>query len=168
MFALIQIVAFIATAAYLFHAGRNLRRRSALSWDSLMARLRPDGNARELSDLCFSRHGLNSIPIEKWKHVHVLWAMYSNAGVMIEMADYAALNSDSVSLEFLADLRGEAMLMRICVLKTLASFALSAGNERIWANALRAESAWAEMEIRIIELLELGAAEIVPEFVAAM
>lgn len=168
---LLQIVMIAAVAVYLCCWIAGARRRNAKSWNSLLARLQPDWNARELIDLSSSNEGPNTTLVEKWKRIrsaHGLWSMYENAGVMLEMANYAARNSDSVDLELLADLRGDAMQIRVYILKTLAKYAFSAVNDYVCMSALRAESAYAEMELRMNELLEVNAADILPAFVAAM
>jgi hypothetical protein len=169
--ALLQIAALAAVGAYLYRWGAGLRRRNARSWDSLVARLRPDWNARALTDCSFSGERLNFTLHEKWKRLQGaqgLRSIYWNAGVMLEMADYAARNSESFDRELLADLRAEAMQIRLLVLKVFAEFAVNAVDEAISINTLRAESAYAEMAVRITDLLEVNAPDALPAFVAAM
>ena len=171
IFPLLQI-AVIAVAAVYFERWRaGVRRRNAASWDSLLARLRPDCSARELSN-CFLRdEGSNTTPEETWKRIHGaygLWAMYENARVMLEMADYAARNSDSVDRELLESLRKDAMQIRVSVLMALAKYAVSQVNESICVNAFRAASMYTEMTARTAELLQANAACVLPAFVAAM
>ena len=48
--ALLQIALIVAIGLYLGHLRRNMRRRNTQSWSSLLARLRPEWSARELSD----------------------------------------------------------------------------------------------------------------------
>jgi hypothetical protein len=94
--------------------------------------------------------------------------MYQNAGVMVEMADFAARNSDSVDRELLETLRADAMHIRICVLTTLARYACSQVNDAISVNAYRAASMYTGMAARMTQLLQANAAGILPDFVAAM
>jgi hypothetical protein len=167
----LQIAAIAAVAVYLVRWRAGLRRRNAQSWDSLVARLQPEWSARELSDPWLWDKQPDAGPITKWKRMrnaHGLKTMYHNAGVMLEMADYADRNSDSFNCEFLADLRAEAMQIRISVLRTLAGYAFNQVNESICVQALRAESAYAEMALRVTEFLQASAPDILPEFVAAM
>jgi len=51
-----------------------------------------------------------------------LWVMYQNARTMMEMADYAAKNSDTVDRLLLETLRSDAMQIRVCVLMALAQY----------------------------------------------
>jgi len=118
----LQIAAVLCLGVYLFYWRSGARRRNAQTWDSLLARLRPDWSARELSDQCSLKEGLNATPEDAccaWK-VQSLWVMYQNARTMLEMADYAAKNSDTVDRLLLETLRSDAMQIRVCVLTALA------------------------------------------------
>jgi hypothetical protein len=94
--------------------------------------------------------------------------MYANAGVMLEMANYAAGNSDLVDRELLADLRSDALEIRANVLKTAARYACGAVRESVCMSALRAEAAYADMTAGMLALLQKNAGDAVPAFVAAM
>ena len=94
--------------------------------------------------------------------------MFENARVMLEMADFAARNCDSVDHELLETLRSDAMQIRISVLMTLARYACSQVNEGICINAFRAASMYTGMAARMTQLLQVNAAGMLPEFVAAM
>jgi hypothetical protein len=168
---LFQIPAIVAVAYYLFCWRASARRRSMQSWDSLVARLRPDWNTRELKQSCLSDEGASASPEEKWARMHGaagLWALYENARVMLEMADYAARNSDTVDRELLENLRTDALQIRVSVLTALARYAFSQVNEGICVNALRAASAYTEMAARMTEFVQAGAPGPLPDFVAAM
>ncbi len=172
MFVLLQVAAIVAVGMYLFRWAARMHRRNTQSWESLEARLRPDWDARALTGSSFSEDGAIGLTSrEKWKRLHSahgLWAIYENTSVMLEMADYAARNSESFDQQLLATLRREAMQIRILVLTAFVEFAFSAVNETIWMNALRIESAYAEMALRITELLEVSAPDALPGFVAAI
>ena len=97
-----------------------------------------------------------------------LCAIYQNAGVMLEMADYAARNSGSVDRKLLAALISDAMHIRLYVLIALGQYAFSQVNESICMNAFHAASIYVEMAARMTQLLQDQASAIVPDFVAAM
>jgi hypothetical protein len=63
---LVQIAAIVAITLYLVRWRMSVRRRNAQTWDSLLARLRPDWSARELSDHFLWREGLNATPEDAW------------------------------------------------------------------------------------------------------
>ena len=97
-----------------------------------------------------------------------LWTIYENAGVMLEMADYTARNSNSVDLELLAAMRSDAMQIRVCVITALAKYALSHVNESICVNVTRAANLYTEMTARTAELLQVNGRSMAPNFVPAM
>src|SRR5271157_4213804 len=96
---LLQIAAIVAVAFCLGRWRSGIKRRNTQSWDSLLARLRPDLSARELSDHFLWKEGLSATPEDAWRPMEGpkgLWVMYQNARVMMEMAGYAARNSESL------------------------------------------------------------------------
>jgi hypothetical protein len=171
IFTLLQVTAVLGAAAYLKHWRDRVRSRNTQTWGSLVARLRPDWNSRELSDPALWTDGASATPEQKWERMHGargLVAMFQNAGVMLEMADYAERNSDTISRELLASLRSDALQIRISALDALARYAFSQVNESICINALRTASMYMEMTNRMTLLLRANAAGMVPNFVAAM
>lgn len=169
--ALLQAAVVTALIAYLYHWVLRARRRNAQTWGSLMARLRPDWNSRDLSDPTLWANAVAATPEEKWERIEGargLCAMFQNAGVMLEMADYAARNSNTIDRELLAGLRSDAMQIRVSVMEALARYAFCQVNEGICGNALKAASMYALMTTRMTQLLQVNAAGMVPRFVAAM
>jgi hypothetical protein len=168
---LLQIVAVALVALYFGRWRVNAHRRNSQSWEALIARLRPDWSARELSDQFLWKEGLNSTPEDTWSRMegpHGLWVMYQNARVMLEMADYAARNCEAVDRVLLETLRSDAMQIRVCVLMALAQYAFSHASEGVRVNAFRAASMYTGMAARMTQLLQENAAVLVPDFVAAM
>ena len=151
-----------------------MRRRNAQNWDSLVARLQPDWSARELSVHFLSKEGLNTTPEETWERMYGIRgirAMYHNAGVMLEMADYAARNielSDSNDQVILEALRGDAMQIRIEALRVLSRCAFNQASESVRSNAFHVASMYTGMPARMAQLLQVSAPDMLPEFVAAM
>jgi hypothetical protein len=171
IFTLLQFGAIAFMAVCIGRWRASVRRRNAQSWDSIVARLRPECSPRELNDPSFRNEALNATPQQMWERIHGaygLWAIYQNASVMLEMADYAARNSGSVDPELLATLRSDAMQIRVCVLMALAKYAFSQVNEGICMNAFRAASMYTEMAARMAELLQGNGGKMVPNFVATM
>jgi hypothetical protein len=168
---LFQIAAVALVALYFGRWRMGVRRRSSQSWESLLLRLRPDWSARELTDQFLWKEGLSATPEDTWTKMegpHGLWVMYQNARVMLEMADYAVRNSDTVDRVLLETLRSDAMQIRVCVLMALAQYAFSQASEGVRVNAFRAASMYTGMAARMTQLLQENAAVLVPDFVAAM
>jgi hypothetical protein len=168
---LLQIAAVAAAVIYLGRWRYANRRRNAQSWDSLLARLRPDWSAREVSDNFLWKEGISATPEDAWQRMEGpkgLWVMCQNARVMLEMADYAAKNCDNVDRLLLETLRSDAMQIRVCVLMALAQYAFSQTSEGVRVNAFRAAAMYTAMAARMTQLLQEHAAGILPDFVAAM
>ena len=171
MVLLLEFSALAAVALYLARWRNGIQKRNAQSWDSLLARLRPDWSARELSDHFLWKEGLDATPEDAWlrmKGPNGLWVMYQNARVMMEMAEYASRNSDNVDRVLLETLRSDAMQIRLCVLMALGQYAFSQAGEGVRVNAFRAASMYTGMAARMTQLLQEHAATVVPDFVAAM
>lgn len=171
IFPLLQLGAVVLVALYLGRWRLSVRRRNSQTWDSLLARLRSDWSARELSDQFLWKEGLNASPEDTWTRLegpHGLWVMYQNAKVMLEMADYATRNCDSVDRVLVETLRSDAMQIRVCVLMALTQYAFSHASEGVRVNAFRAASMYTGMAARMTQLLQANAAVLVPDFVAAM
>jgi hypothetical protein len=168
---MLQIAVVVGLALYLVRWRIGVRRHNAQTWDSLLARLRPDWSARDLSEHFLWKEGLNATPEDAWQRMEGprgLWVMYQNARVMLEMADYAARNSDNVDRLLLETLRSDAMQIRLCVLMALAQYGFSQASEGVRVNAFRAASMYTGMAARMTQLLQDHAAVVVPDFVAAM
>ncbi len=165
-----QIIAFFGVTALLYRCRAAQHRRNTQSWDSLLVRLRPCWNGRSLCAMVSAEDEPKSTLREKWTRIRGadhLWAMYRNAGVMMEMADYAARNTDSVAPEILRSLRSDAMRIRILILQFVVEYAAKAAAESVLLSALRVESAFAEMQLHVTEVLEANVSEVIPAFVAA-
>ena len=166
-----QIIAIAAVAYYLCRWRRNVRKRNAQTWETLLAELRPDWSARELSERFLWQDALSSTPEDAWKRMEGpkgLWVMFQNAKVMMEMADYAAKHCEGVDKVLVSTLHSDAMQVRVCALAALAQYACLQATESVRVNAYRAASMYTGMAARTTQLLQDYAAGLVPDFVAAM
>jgi len=168
---LIELATIAGVAFYLGRWRAGLRRRNTQTWDSLIARLRPDWSARVLSEQFLWKEDLNTTAEETWSRIegaNGLWAMYQNSRVMLEMADFAARNSDTVDKELLETLRSDALHIRLFVLVALAQYGFNHASEGVRVNTHRAAAMYTGMAARMTRLLQENAAVILPDFVAAM
>ncbi|MGD1107017.1 MAG: hypothetical protein ABR865_08215 [Terracidiphilus sp.] len=167
----LQIGAVVAIAMVLLRWRKSAQRRNRQTWDSLLAQLRPEWSARELSDHFLWQEGLSATPEDAWQRMEGpkgLWVMYQNARVMQEMADFAAKHCDGVDSLLIETLHSDAMQIRFCVLLALAQYAFRHASEGVRVNAFRAASIYTGMAARMTQLLQDQAAVMVPDFVAAM
>jgi hypothetical protein len=168
---LVEIAAIAAIAFYLGRWRANVRRRNSETWETLLAKLRPDWSARELSENFLWREGLSATPEDAWQRMDGpkgLWVMHQNARVMLQMADYAARNCEGVDRLLIETLHSDAMQIRVCVLMALGQYAFTQASEGVRINAFRAASMYTGMAARMTTLLQDHAALMVPDFVAAM
>jgi hypothetical protein len=168
---LVQILAFAAIVFCFARWRAGVRKRNTQSWESLIARIRPDWSARELSEQFLWKEGLSATADDAWQRMEGprgLWVMYQNSRVMLEMADFAARNDAGVDRVLVETLRSDAMQIRVCVLMALAQYGFTKASEGVRVNAFRAASMYSGMAARVTTLLQDHAAVVLPEFVAAM
>jgi hypothetical protein len=171
MILLFQIFSIGAVAVYLFRWRLGIRKRNADSWESLMARLRQDWSARELSEQFLWKEGLTATPEVAWERMEGprgLWVMYQNAQVMQEMADFAVRNCSDVDRLLIETLRSDAMQIRLCVLMALAQYGFTQASEGVRVNAFRAAALYSGMAARMTQLLQSNFAVVLPDFVESM
>jgi hypothetical protein len=87
---------------------------------------------------------------------------------MLNMADYASRNSDSVDPELLSALRSDATQIRLGVLTVFLQYAFSQASESVRMNAFHVASMYTGMSARMTQMLQLNAVTLLPDFVAAM
>ena len=171
MIMLFQIFSFAAIALYLFRWQVGIRKRNVQSWESLLARLRQDGNVRELNEQYLWKEGLTVTPEDAWQRMDGpkgLWVMYKNAQVMQEMADYAYRNSKDVDRLLIETLHSDAIQIRLCVLMALVQYGFTQASEGVRVNAFRTAALYSGMAARMTRLLQENYATILPDFVSAM
>jgi hypothetical protein len=167
----LQVLLLAALVTWLIRWRANVRRRNAQTWETLLARLRPDWSARELSSNFLWKEGVNATPDDAWTRMEGprgLWAMFQNSGVMLEMADFAARNNPEIDRLLLETLRSDAMQIRLCVIMGLAQYGFTQASEGVRINAYRAAEMYSGMAARMTRLMQEHAAMVLPDFVAAM
>jgi hypothetical protein len=107
----LQFAVFTLTAAYLAFSAATLHRRNQVSWQSLSSRLQPSWISE-------------AMPVSSSARVAVLasdrsarWSAFRDAGILMQMADYADRNGIAVDPSVLASLRADAIRMRFAVLR---------------------------------------------------
>jgi len=167
----LQFAAVATVALYLFRWHTGIRNRNAQSWNSLLAQLRQDWSARVLNGNFLWEEGLDATPEDAWQRMegpHGLWAIFQNARVLAQMAEYADRSSESVDRLLLETLRSDALQIRVCVLMALLQYAFSYASEGFRINGFRAASMYSGMAARMTKLIQENAAVVLPDYVAAM
>jgi hypothetical protein len=167
---IIQIVVVLAIVAYFGHWQASMRRRNRQTWESLIARLNPTLNLRPLSEYFPWKEGLHASPDQAWDRIdglRGLRAIYRNAGVMLEIANFASRHGENVDPVLLHDIHTDAAQIRICVLGIMAQYLVSHATESVRMNAFRATSMYTGLTAHMTELLQASASNALPAFVAA-
>jgi hypothetical protein len=115
--------------------------------------------------------GITVEPEELWANIggqRGVWKLLQNAGVMLEMAEFAERNCETVDQLLLQRLRSDALQIRMCAFRVLVQCTLRTGHEAICINAFQAASMYTGMASRMIELLQQSTDAALPVFVAAM
>jgi hypothetical protein len=167
---LIPIATIAFVALYLTHLQRSVRRHNDESWDSLVARLRPDWIAGPQGAAVLTSLEADATPQERWQSIQGaqgLWTMYQNASVMMKLADFAARHCESVDRVLLESLRSDAIQIRLCVLTALARYTFSQVNDGICVNAFRAAALYCGMTARLKGLVDATSNAMAPSFAGA-
>ena len=163
----LEFVIAIGAAAYLGNQVASFRRRRRLAWEMLSAQLQPNCPGPEfLRQLHLNDEGSapkkEGAPWKRWRSTQSagLWSMYSNAGVMLEIADFVDQKYKGVDQEALGALRDDAMQIRAFALIEITKYARSQMNEGTVANVARVATIYADMWSRTAQLLEANSAQV--------
>jgi len=163
----ITVVAGVLT--YAGYWRRNQSRRRVASWESIVSRLRSNTEFGfdEIAERYLYKEGINATPKDIWGRIdgaNGLWAMYTNAGVLMQLADFAAENSEGIPEELIESLRSDAFQVRTAVLMSLARYAFSQSGVAASVNAHRAAEAYSSMLAHITTLFQEHSALYFPRF----
>ena len=171
----ILIVATTAVpAAYAIYWRRTQARRRSADWDSILSRFRSHSEFgfADISEQYLYSPEIEATPKDIWSRIHGaqgLWAMFVNAGVLMELADYAAAHGGEAVPEMLVEeLRSDALQLRVAVLIALARYGLSHSGVSASVNAHRAACAYGSMLAHMTTLFQEHSALFFPRFLEAM
>ena len=173
IFPLIQVLVTAVILAYAGYWRRRQSNRRTATWPELVAKLRRNSEFGfdEVATRYLFGEGINATTQDIWSRIDGpkgLWAMYTNAGVFIQLADYASEHGDGVPEELIEGLRSDAFQIRMCVMMALAQYGFSRASEGVRVNAFRAATMYTGMAARMTQMLQDVAPVMVPDFVAAM
>ena len=171
MLVLVEIGVIVLGATYLAWWQIRLRQRRAVAWKTLVTHLQPKRANSEFGQHHNWNQELFVTPEEKWRAINGaqgLWAMYENAGVMLDIANYAASNSTEADPELIAALRRDAFQIRVSVAVALSKYACHQVNESTSAAVSRAAAYYADMVKRTVELAQANCTTLAPGFAASM
>lgn len=171
-FSLFQILLAVSLLALVGLWRYQQSKRKQRSWDQIVSELRAnDWGLDEVSERYLYRGGINATPSDIWKRIdgaRGLWAMYCNAPLLLQLADYAAEHGTDVDETLLEGLRSDAFQIRMCVLMALGKYALSHTTVGASVNAHRATAIYSEMLARLTTLFQDSAGQLFPKYLQAM
>lgn len=169
---LVQVLVTMFLLLYAGHWRRRQVKRAGESWESIVARLHAnDWGLEEVSERYLYSGAIRATSREIWQKIKGakgLWAMYCNAPILVQLADYAAAHGEGVSEELLESLRSDAFQIRICVLMALAQHILSRSSVAAEVNAHRATEIYSAMLNRLTILFQEHSTMLFPRFLDAM
>jgi hypothetical protein len=173
---ILPIITVAVTASMITYVGywrrKQIQRKSA-DWNSIGARLRSNSEFRfdEVAERYLYSTGIKATTNDIWSRIdgaNGLWAMYTNAGVLMELADYAIEHGQDVPEELIEELRSDALQIRIAVLSALVKYAFSRSCVPASVNAHRAAAAYSAMLAHMTTLFQEHSAIFFPRFLEAM
>jgi len=165
----------LVTAMMLVYAAywrkRQVSRRNA-TWEQIVSKLSPnDWGIEDVSERFLYAEGIKATPQDIWSRIDGakgLWAMYRNAPLLVQLADYATEHGEGVSEELLEGIRSDAFQIRFSVLMALAQHVVSRSSIAASVNAHRATGTYSNMLARITGLFQEHAGLLFPDFLQAM
>jgi hypothetical protein len=172
MLPLVQVLFTALVLAYAGYWRKHHSKRRSETWDDIVARLRPnDWGYEGVTERYLYSDRVNTTPEDVWERIsgaRGLWAMYCNAPILVQLADYAAEHGDGVPEELLESIRTDAFHTRICVLMALAQHVFSRSSIAPKVSAHRATVTYSALVRRMTSVFQDHSAILFPRFLDAM
>jgi hypothetical protein len=171
---ILSIAITAVPAAYAIHWRRVQARRRNADWNSIVSRFRSNSEFgfSEVTERYLYSPGIQATPQDIWPRINGangLWAMFTNAGVLMELADYACTHAgEAVPEMLLEELRSDALQLRLAVLIAMARYGFSRSGVSASVNAHRAACAYSAMLAHMTTLFQEHTALFFPRFLEAM
>lgn len=174
---LLPILSIAVTAvptAYGIYWRRSQAKRRSAGWDAIVSRFRSNNEFgfSDLTERYLYSPEIQATSEDIWPRIHGangLWAMFVNAGVLMELADYAAAHGGEDVPELLVEeLRSDALHLRIAVLMALLRYGFSRSGVSASVNAHRAACAYGAMLAHATTLFQEYSTIFFPRFLEAM
>jgi hypothetical protein len=171
------LVQVLITALLLAYAGywrKHQSKRRSESWDEIVAKLRPnDWGYEGITERYLYSDQINATPEDVWLRISGakgLWAMYCNAPVLVQLADYAAEHGKDQEIPeaLLENIRTDAFHTRICVLRALAQHLFTPSSIAAGVSAHRAALTYSALLRHITSAFQEHSGQLFPRFLEAM
>jgi hypothetical protein len=171
----LPLLQVILTALLIGYAGlwrRQQLKRRARTWNGIISQLRGnDWGIEEITERFLYKSEVQVTPKDVWQRIqgcNGLWAMYKNAPVLVQLADYAAEHGQGVDQEMLEGLRSDAFQIRLSVLMALGQYVFSASSVGAAVNAHRAVATYSAMLVRLTAFIQEYSTSLFPSYLDAV
>lgn len=161
-------------AAYAVYWRRAQNRRHNADWNSIVSRFRSNSEFgfAEVAERYLYSPEIDATPADIWpriKGVDGLWAMFVNAGVLMELVDYASTHGgDEIPEMLIEELRSDALQLRLAVLVAMIRYGFSRSGVSASVNAHRAACAYGLMLAHMTTLFQEHLTLFFPRYLEAM
>lgn len=171
---ILTIAVTAVPTAYVIHWRRAQAQRRNQDWNSILGRFRSHSEFgfTEITENYLYSPAIDASPADIWSRIRGaegLWAMYTNAGVLMDLAEYAAVHGGEAIPEMLAaELRSDALQLRLAVIIALSRYAFSRSGVAAAVNAHRAACAYGSLLAHITTFFQDYSTLYFPRFLEAM
>jgi hypothetical protein len=171
---ILSIAVTAVPAAYAVYWRRAQAKRRSADWNSILSRFRSNNEFgfTELTERYLYSPAIQATSEDVWPRINGasgLWAMFINAGVLMELTDYAAAHGGEDIPELLIEeLRSDALQLRIAVIAALMRYGFSRSGVSASVNAHRAACAYGAMLAHMTTLFQEHSTLFFPRFLEAM
>jgi hypothetical protein len=171
---ILSVAVTAVPAAYAVYWRRAQVKRRNADWNSIVGRLRSNSEFgfAEITERYLYSPGIQATPEDIWPRIqgaNGLWAMYTNAGVLMDLAEYASTHGGGAIPEMLLEeLRSDALQLRLAVLVAMVRYGFSRSGVSASVNAHRAACAYSAMLAHMTTLFQEHSTLFFPRFLEAM
>lgn len=172
---ILPLLQIFATAVLITYASiwrRQQLKRRKQDWNQIVSRLLDhDWGIEEIAEVYLYKGGIRATTEDIWQRItgcRGLWAMYKNAPVLVDLADYASEHGGGKDEELLERLRSDAFQIRLYVMMALAQHAMSASSLGASVNAHRAAAAYSGMLARLTGYMQEHSGLLFPRYLDAV
>lgn len=168
------ILFVLATLAFYYvYWRRKQQRLRASSWEWIASQVASNSefNFDTLSRKFLYEDGIDATPETVWEKINGvmgLWAMFRNAGLFLQLVEYATDHGAEPPEELLESLRADAVQIRIAVLMSIGKYVSTCSQVAPRVNAYRAATAYSTMLTHMTKLFQNHSTKLFPRFLECM
>jgi hypothetical protein len=169
---LLQVGLAVLLISYAAFWRRQQAKSRARTWNGIISQLQGnDWGIEEISERFLYKSELQVSTQDVWQRIQGckgLWAMYKNAPLLVQLADYAAEHGENVDRVLLENLRSDAFQIRLFVLRALAQYLFASAEAGAAVDAHRAVAAYSEMLVRLTSFIQEYSTALFPSYLDAV